>query len=234
MRNENHINAGSRRFTDLFLSNQATAVKRPFRMLVWFTLLFAFLAPSAFAKIRVGVDAGVNVNQLKFSKELFSSSNRVGFFVGPKLYGVIPGLGLGADVAVLYSRLPVELTEQTLVYGSVTDTHNLNYLELPVNLRWNIGGPTLGIYLASGPQFDWFIGDRSFKNIYTNRATVFEDYVFSWNFGAGVMLGRRVQLGVTYNFPVTNAGTVLERIQQTATADNLKNHTWKVRINYFF
>ena len=234
MRDFSHICIGPYRFTRNLLKYQAAAVERRGRVLLLLSLLFVFFAPDALAQFRIGLEGGVNVNRLSFSKDLFSSSNRVGFFVGPKLCATISGLGLGADVAALYSRLPVELTEQTHVYGSVTDDRNLNYFEVPVNLRWNIGSSRLGIYLASGPQFGWFIGDRTFRNIYTNRTTVFEDYVFSWNFGAGVRLGRHVQVGFTYNLPVTEAGTVLESFYETVDYENLKNHTWKVRINYFF
>lgn len=229
----------------MFLTGRLSTVKAAHNrsVLPILVLFFVFLAPSVVhAQFRFGVEGGVNISHLKDSKDFFSSDNRTGFFLGPKVCAIIRGVGVGVDIAALYSRMPVELAEKATIYAGqatvngtfVTDTHNLNYLELPVNLRWNIGSSRLGIYLATGPQFGWFIGDRSFSNIYTNRKTVFEDYLFTWNFGAGVMLAHHIQLGATYNLPVTKAGTVLDGVYQTMDSHNLKNHTWKVRINYFF
>lgn len=198
-------------------------------------LLCSLLTPvSSLGQVRFGAEAGANVNRLSFSKDLFSSDKRVGFFLGPKLCATIPGIGLGFDAAALYSRLPIEINTESSAYGPAADTKALNYIETPINLRWDIGIAFVGIYLATGPQFAWYIGNRTLHNIYTNRAIVFENHLFSWNLGAGFMLGRHIQLGASYNIPVTKAGTIRESIDQTIESGNLRSRTWKLRLNLFF
>ena len=198
-------------------------------------VLLSIVAPAAVqAQVRVGADVGANVNRLSFSKDVFSSDRRAGFFLGPKVVGTIPVIGLGFDAAALYSRMPIEINTESSAYGPLTDSKHLNYIELPINLRWELGLSLVGFYVATGPQFAWYIGNRTIRNIYNNRATVFEQHLFSWNLGAGLMLGRHVQLGASYNIPVTKAGSIRDSFDQTVEGGNLKNRTWKVRLNLFF
>lgn len=197
-------------------------------------MLLLLLPLTAAAKVRVGVEAGVNVNKVVFNKDLFTSDNKMGFFAGLKLCATVPGIGIGFDLAALYSRKTAEIISQSDIWGNIADDKHLNYLEVPVNLRWNIGPEALGIYLATGPQLDWYIGNRTLGNIYSNYSTVFEDQVFTWNVGAGVMLLKHIQLGFTYNIPVTKTGSIRDSFSKTVSVENLKSHTWQVRLNYYF
>ena len=45
------------------------------------------LAPASYAKVKFGVEAGAYINKLKVNKDIVSSENRAGFFIGPKLKG---------------------------------------------------------------------------------------------------------------------------------------------------
>ena len=187
------------------------------------------------AQFVVGLEVGANVNRLSFDDEDFlSSTNRVGFFAGPKICATIRNLGLGIDAAALYSRRSAAVSGHTSD-GAVISTRvkDLNYIEVPVNIRWNIGSSMLGIYVATGPQLDWFIGNRNMKDLYANRSAVFEDRILSWNVGAGVRLLKHAQLGVTYNIPVSSAGTVTDTIKKTVSTENLKLYSWQVRLNIF-
>lgn len=197
-------------------------------------LCVAGLARPATAQLLFGIEAGANINHLSFSKDVLSSDNRVGFFLGPKLCATIPAIGLGVDAAALYSRLPVAISSSSATYVADTSTKHLNYLEVPLNLRWDIGIAHFGLFLATGPQFDWFIGNRTLHGIIADRSVVFESNAFSWNVGGGLLLGRHLQLGATYNLPVTKSGTLRNSFNETVDHGNLKNRTWKVRLNVFF
>ena len=181
-------------------------------------MLLLLLPLTAAAKVRVGVEAGVNVNKVVFNKDLFTSDNKMGFFAGLKLCATVPGIGIGFDLAALYSRKTAEIISQSDIWGNIADDKHLNYLEVPVNLRWNIGPEALGIYLATGPQLDWYIGNRTLGNIYSNYSTVL----------------KHIQLGFTYNIPVTKTGSIRDSFSKTVSVENLKSHTWQVRLNYYF
>ena len=59
---------------------------------------------TAEAQLRFGIRAGVNVSDLSFSKDIMKSSNVAGFTGGVMAEFMIPGLGVGVDGALMYSR----------------------------------------------------------------------------------------------------------------------------------
>ena len=190
-------------------------------------VLLSCVALSGFAQtklVRFGVEGGLNVNKMSFSKELLSSENRCGFFVGPKMYVKIPLVGLGADAAVLYS-----LNGASKVDNNTGDVHNknLSYFEIPVNLRYDVSFLKIaGAYVATGPQY----------NIALNSMDALQDVGMSrrsswgWNVGAGLKLWDKLQLGVSYTIPISglNSGTFGEVI------GNAKQKTVKVRVAFIF
>ena len=190
-------------------------------------VLLSCVALSGFAQtklVRFGVEGGLNVNKMSFSKELLSSENRCGFFVGPKMYVKIPLVGLGADAAVLYS-----LNGASKVDNNTGDVHNknLSYFEIPVNLRYDVSFLKIaGAYVATGPQY----------NIALNSMDALQDVgmtrrsSWGWNVGAGLKLWDKLQLGVSYTIPISglNSGTFGEVI------GNAKQKTVKVRVAFIF
>ena len=53
--------------------------------------------------IKFGVKGGLNITKMSFSKDVFASDNKAGFFIGPSLKLSLPA-GFGADIAVLYDE----------------------------------------------------------------------------------------------------------------------------------
>ena len=189
-------------------------------------VLMSCVALSASAQtklVRFGVEGGLNVNKMSFSKDLLSSENRCGFFVGPKMYVKIPLVGLGADAAVLYSLNGASKVDNN---GDVHNK-NLSYFEIPVNLRYDVSFLKIaGAYVATGPQY----------NIALNSMDALQDVgmtrrsSWGWNVGAGLKLWDKLQLGVSYTIPISglNSGTVGEVIT------NAKQKTVKLRVAYIF
>lgn len=164
-----------------------------------------------------GVEAGMNFNSLSFSSELFESSNRMGFFVGPKVKFNIPLLGFGADVAALYSLNTcnvVKIGEG----GNISSTRSLSYFEIPINARYDFKISAVGLYLATGPQYNICMSSGI-----GNRST------WSWNFGAGVELFKHLQVGINYTMPISNGGTWYD-----VTSIDTKSKTVKIRLGYYF
>lgn len=62
-------------------------------------------APANAQSIRFGFEGGLNVTKPSLSEDIFEASNRLGFYIGPKLKFTLPIVGLGVDVAALYDHL---------------------------------------------------------------------------------------------------------------------------------
>lgn len=178
-----------------------------------------------------GVEAGMNINSLSFSKEVFDSDNRLGFFVGAKAKFKVPLLGFGADAAVLYNLNGAEFHD---IVNSEVRSKNLSYLEIPVNFRYSFGIKAIAIYVATGPQFNYCLSSNSTLDaLYGNNLESFSRSTWGWNVGGGVELFRRLQVGVTYTIPISDNGE-LEIADATNIFTNFKQKTVKVRLAYFF
>ena len=178
-----------------------------------------------------GVEAGMNINSLSFSKEVFDSDNRLGFFVGAKAKFKVPLLGFGADAAVLYNLNGAEFHD---IVNSEVRSKNLSYLEIPVNFRYSFGIKAIAIYVATGPQFNYCLSSNSTLDaLYGDNLESFSRSTWGWNVGGGVELFRRLQVGVTYTIPISDNGE-LEIADATNIFTNFKQKTVKVRLAYFF
>lgn len=208
-------------------------------LMLWGILALLFVASPARAQFKWGVEAGVNMSKAKISGSAFDSSNRTGWFLGPKAQFTIPVIGLSIDGAIEYSQkyLNLDYDGETQPDGTVTATagknKSLSYIVVPINLKWNYGFSTLlGIYVGTGPQYDWYLGGRSL-NMGGSSVGLLDRSAFSWNFGVGINALQHFQLGVTYNMPLGNTAE-LGSLIDTAKKFNLKNNSWQVRLAYMF
>lgn len=174
-----------------------------------------------------GVEAGMNFNSLSFDNKMFDGGNRAGFFVGPKLKVNVPFLGFGADAAVLYSMNSAKCS-----VGGFSESRNLSYLEIPLNLRYSFGLKVLSIYVATGPQYNICLsGISSVKELFGYGIKDFSRSSWGWNVGAGVELFKHLQVGVTYTIPISDISV---SAIVGAMNENFKQKTVKVRLAYFF
>lgn len=177
------------------------------------------------AQLHFGVKGGLNISKLSFSKDILKGDNETGFFIGPMAEFTIPIVGVGADIAALYSQSDLG----TDGYQSM----KLKTFAVPVNLKWSFGlGSMLGVYIAAGPQFDFNIGNKSWSDeLSLKKSTT------SFNVGAGLKLIRHLQLGVNYNFALSNTGKFeyyTEGGSDGYHSYNIKNNTWQVSLAYLF
>ncbi|MBQ7156284.1 MAG: porin family protein [Bacteroidaceae bacterium] len=179
----------------------------------------AFALPSS-AQINWGLKAGLNVSKASLSKDVISTDNRAGFFFGPQMDVTIPLAGLGADIALLYDSKSVKIGDES---------ETLNYVDLPINLKYTIGFSSLAsVYLATGPQFSWSLGDSDiFSNSYSLKSSQ-----FSWNIGAGVTVLSTLRVGYTYNIACGNTAEV--KASTIASDFNFKNNTHQIHLTYLF
>lgn len=196
-------------------------------------------AQQADAQLQFGVKGGLNVSSISFNQDLFDSSNRSGWFLGPTMKLSTPILGLGLDASALYEQKSSQV-ENTKVQSGET-TINQKSVIIPVNVRWGFGlGSMASMFVFAGPQFGFNVGKDEFT--WTSR----EDYQntfqlkksnLSVNVGAGVSLLKHLQVTANYSIATGKTGEakvskVIDDTYDTITTG--KANAWQVSLAYFF
>ena len=197
--------------------------------LQWMAVLLmafcAWTAQPAHAQFKWGVKGGLNVTSMSFSRDVYQSDNRNGFFIGPMAEFTVPLVGIGVDVAALYNQ-----TRSEIANSNHTSSDNIKSVEVPVNLKWTFGaGSLLGAYVAVGPQFGWNVGNTSFGELVEDHLRLKDRYT-TFNAGAGIKLLRHLQAGFNYNFSLSKTG----KIQVGDEEFDVKRNTWQVSLAYLF
>lgn len=191
-------------------------MKKIFSTLVIMVCLL--LAVPAQAQVKFGLKGGLDVSKLDNKV----GDNTTGFFVGPMVDVTLPIIGLGIDVAALYSQSGLDVNNK--------NSEKLKSVEIPVNLKWTLGlGSTLGVYVAAGPQFGFSIND-GWKQLMeeSNKSFV------SVNVGAGLKLLRHLQVGVNYNIGASKLGDMIVESSDGDLHSSIRKNSWQVSLAYMF
>lgn len=193
-----------------------------------------YFAVPANAQLKFGIKGGLNITDMSLSNDVFETSNRTGFFIGPTIKFTLPIVGLGIDASALYDQregeVNVEADDNTLVSTRLKQKS----INIPINLRLDIGlGSLAAVYLAAGPQFGFNVGDKNqslYKDVAEWRLNTSN---FSVNVGAGVMLLGHLQVGANYNIVCGKTGeiTVLDGAESVLRG---RSNTWQISAAYYF
>ena len=204
-------------------------------------LMMALLMISpANAQVRLGIKGGMNLSKLTFDKDVVSSNNRAGFFVGPIFYVDLPFLpGFGFDLAAIYDRKGTTMT-------AVIDDQKyekkgyVQFLDVPIDINDKISfSRGFAIYGSTGPQFSFNLKQDDFKTIVDQRANYkIKDSNFSWNVGFGMEIIRHFRLGYNYNIALGDWAEVKEDLTETVYQglknDKMKGSSHQVYLVYIF
>ncbi len=204
-------------------------------------LMMALLMISpANAQVRLGIKGGMNLSKLTFDKDVVSSNNRAGFFVGPIFYVDLPFLpGFGFDLAAIYDRKGTTMT-------AVIDDQKyekkgyVQFLDVPIDVNYKISfSRGFAIYGSTGPQFSFNLKQDDFKTIVDQRANYkIKDSNFSWNVGFGMEIIRHFRLGYNYNIALGDWAEVKEDLTETVYQglknDKMKGSSHQVYLVYIF
>ena len=146
------------------------------------------MAMPAQAQLHFGVKGGLNLSKASFSdvKENFKKDNFTGFFIGPMAEFNIPVVGLGVDASLLFAQRGIKISD-----GGEEATVKQNGLDIPVNLKYNIGlGSLVGLYVAAGPDFYLILPvNKTIDGVKTDKKKA----EVGINVGAGVKLLNHLQ-----------------------------------------
>lgn len=187
---------------------------------------------SAGSPLRFGVKAGVNINELKFNENAFSSDNRSGFTGGVTLQFIAPIINIGVDASAMYTHRSsrIDFAGEDNVESL---TNKADYIEVPINFRWNIGLPLVGKvftpYIFTGPDFSFRVSNQKVKEAWNNRT-----FDLAWNFGLGFRFFDHLELGASYGLGITNASSGSNAALYGNNITDGKNRFWTVTAAWLF
>lgn len=195
------------------------------------------LAMPSQAQVKFGVKAGLNVSSISI-KDVpanFDNSNRTGFFAGLTADVTIPLAGLGADASLLYDNRVANMTIDQ-AGQDISTNKTLHYIALPINVKYTFGLSSLAsVYIATGPQFAWNIGDRHWGFNSLDKGWELNSSTFSWNIGVGATALSHVRIGYNYNIGMGNtAEASVWGVGTDAIKGKLKNNTHQISLTYLF
>lgn len=213
------------------------------------SLLVAFAGLTAKAqKFSYGIVAGYDLTKVKYSGDMknnFSSDNKSGWYVGPKIV-LSTVMGLGVDASLQYSQRKLNITQEgyidgNVVYDKVSQSQTYRTIEIPINLRYSIGlGSSASVFAYTGPQFGFALQNMKFNNLGTGDNFSRENLNTTWNIGAGVRLFKHLEASVGYNFALGKAGKAILNgvgVNEGGSQDlelKYKTNTFQVQLAYMF
>jgi len=204
-----------------------------------FALALVFVYPAT-AQIKFGVRGGVNIANTKIDQaiieDFFDVESITAFQLGPTMEAMIPILGVGTDIGLLYSQRGFKLKNKI---NGENGNARVGYIDVPLNLKWK---PSLGfikLYVAAGPYVSIKISQNmDLSGIIENEALSgmidIKPKTFSagLNFGGGIELRQHLQVGFNYGLGLTddykNDGANFGDIFSP------KSSTWSVVAAYYF
>jgi hypothetical protein len=166
-------------------------------------LLIALSAVTTAQKLSIGGKLGANLN--KISGQAFSEGYELGYHIGA-FAEIGLGKSWGIQPEVLWNQTntkPASSTDE--VWNNWQDnTKNikLNYLSIPILLRYNLAGP---LSLNLGPQFGILLNED--ESLWKNGEQAFKNGDFSLVAGATITLSKLRVYG-RYNIGLSNINDV--------------------------
>lgn len=193
--------------------------------------VLAIAAGSAMAQagglFKFGPKVGMTVNSINLKSD--DGNNKTGWTAGLMTEFRVPIIGIGADLSAMYVRRNAKYMLQN---GISKD--NRDYIEIPLNLRYNFSLPVVGKfvapYLGVGPSVSFLTGKNNVKDAFYNKSV---DWAL--NFGIGVQLVSHVDISARYGLGLTKA---VKTLYPSAAGEPAgiqgKNRYWTVSVAYLF
>ena len=191
---------------------------------------------------QLGIRAGINLaNEIKsFSNEDisagFSTENLTGDHIGLVYQAMPQKSGLGGDLGILLSQKGYTYNDSLSIANAVLQGYKeINYLEVPFNLRYRLKLAFLGLYGYGGLYTGYALNGKKVDETQNSTEEVsFQNFMnrldFGYNIGVGVEFFRKIQLGATWSqglkkIESTNSGT---------TEPEGINRVFSVNLTYLF
>lgn len=199
-------------------------------------LMALFCSTGLFAQL--GIKAGLNMaNEIRSFNQSdvaasFQSSNLTGYQIGLTYQAMSKKTGMGVEIGALLSQKGSSFHFDSINVDNVLRNgyKEINYLEVPLNLRYHIIVGLVGVYGFGGVYGGCALsGSTVTESTSTTEKETYKTFAdrvdYGYNFGAGVELFRKIQLG----------GTWSNGIKSTSSTDSsFKNKVFTMNLVYMF
>ncbi len=210
------------------------------------TLVAAFMVATSASAFGFdwGITGGLNYTKVKLSSKnsaissLKSGSNQAGWNVGVRAnVGLVAGFGING--AILYNQNKLKLE-----YKGMQETETERSISIPLNLRYNFGIGKTGVFVGTGPQFDFPLNNSFGESLIYDYNNTFdkENMSTSWNISAGAKILGKVELTAGYTFALGPIGkSFLEGMGNQVGVSgivgkgaDIKRNMFQINATYYF
>ena len=190
---------------------------------------------------QIGIKAGINLaNQIKSlsSQDIadgLSRQNLTGYQVG-LVYQLNPKKsGLGGEIGLLASQKGFSFSDSVSLANNVLrGYHEINYIELPLNLRYKIKVGFLGVYGYGGVYGAYALDGRHVIETENTSSDIgFKEMMdrtdYGYNLGLGFEFFNKIQFGANWSQGIKNTNI------ENQTAENaITNRVFSIGLTYLF
>ena len=204
-----------------------------------FLMLLLVTGMHAQLGIRAGINMANEINTFSQSelKAGFNSTNLTGYQIG-LVYQVMPkNTGFGIESGVLYSQKGSSFSDSTNIANVIKQGYKeLNYLEIPMNIRYRLSLGGVGLYGFGGIYVGYALNgktvDETTNDIQDETFSGFSDHTdYGYNIGAGVELFKKIQFGATWSQGLKNTSASFAGLP---TPTKATNRVYSINLVYLF
>lgn len=210
------------------------------------TLVAAFMVATSASAFSFdwGITGGLNYTKVKVSSKsaalssLKSGDSQAGWNFGVRAnVGLIAGFSVNG--ALLYNQ-----NKLVLENNQIKETETERSFSVPVNLRYNFGIGKTGVFVGTGPQFDFALGSTKWDKALGSAADTFDksNMATSWNVSVGAKILGKLELTAGYTFALGYLGKALvENVGEQAGVTgiigegaDIKRNMFQINATYYF
>ena len=204
-----------------------------------FLMLLLVTGMHAQLGIRAGINMANEINTFSQSelKAGFNSTNLTGYQIG-LVYQVMPkNTGFGIESGVLYSQKGSSFSDSTNIANVIKQGYKeLNYLEIPVNIRYRLSLGGVALYGFGGVYVGYALNgktvDETTNDIQDETFSGFSDHTdYGYNIGGGVELFKKIQFGATWSQGLKNTSASFGGLP---TPTKATNRVYSINLVYLF
>lgn len=135
----------------------------------------------------------------------FNSTNLTGYQIGLVYQAMPKKSGFGFEIAALISQKGSSFNDSTNIVGVIKQGYKeMNYLEIPLNLRYRLSLGVIGIYGFGGIYGGYALSGKVVDEMSNStQSEIFASSTdrmdYGYNFGAGLEIFKKIQLGATWS-----------------------------------
>ncbi|MEO8771746.1 MAG: porin family protein [Ferruginibacter sp.] len=222
------------------------------------TAIVAAISTTAFAQVSVGIQVGGNLAFTSLKYETGNGNETAKVNTDPK-FGFVAGLVSEFQLGPVSLRPELNFIQKgykssSSYFGGFTTTDNkatLNYIELPLNVTFNVPSGGSHLFFGLGPVFSLGLSGKykstgTFGNASQENTTdvkfdgdenANDDYIHlkRFDFGADVIAGYKLDGGFTvalgYTFGISN---ILPKSSNNNSNDSYRNSGLALKVGYMF